>query len=123
MRNRVARNNRIAKEACHALAHLPVFPLLSLGCHLPTRRRIPLQHLRTTWPLWPLTLQSSDDIQLNLHVINSVTADLKALPNCHSYGGLLELLPHGNCAGSILRYDNTSHFLVPLLSLVTSCLM
>ena len=36
--------------------------------------------------------------------------------------GLLEL-PHDNRASSILRYDNASHFLIPLLSLVTSCLM
>ena len=65
---------------------------------------------------------SSDDVQLNQHVTNGVTADLKALPNRHSYGGLLEL-PYGNHAGSILRYDNASRFLIPLLSLVTSCPM
>ena len=47
---------------------------------------------------------------------NGVTADLKALPNRHGYGGLLEL-PLGNRAGSILRYDNALCFLVPLLSL------
>ena len=106
----------------HQLSHLPAFPLLSLGCHLTIHRRIPLQHLRTTWPLWPPMPQSSDDDQLNQHTTNGVTADLKALPNRHGYGGLLEL-PYGNRAGSILRYDNTSRFLVPLLSLVTSCLM
>ena len=38
------------------------------------------------------------------------------------HSGLFEL-PLGNRAGSVLRYDNASRFLVPLLSLVTSCPM
>jgi hypothetical protein len=68
-----------------------VFPLHFHGCLHIIRRRIPQQHPHITWPLWPPTLLSSDDDQLNLLMTNGVTANLKALPNRHGYEGLLEL--------------------------------